>query len=105
MSEVMEEGSISAYNLSEVVANLIKWGVPMHEASYTLKSFELEVLPVDENIASLSGSLISVTNNFGLVLGDRMCLATGIFHSKMIITTNKVWREINYGGLDVIIFG
>ncbi len=36
VSEVMEAGSISACNFSEVVAKLIKWGVPMDEASYTL---------------------------------------------------------------------
>lgn len=102
VSEVMETGSISSCNLSEVVTKLIKWEVPMDEASYTLKSFELEVLSVDENIALLAGSLISVTSNFGLGLGDRICLATGIFHSKTIITADKVWKEIKYGGLDVI---
>ena len=69
VSEVMETGSISSCNLSEVVTKLIKWEVPMDEASYTLKSFELEVLSVDENIALLAGSLISVYKQLWIRIG------------------------------------
>lgn len=101
--QALEQGSISAANLSEVAGKLIQADVPQREVLSILQSFDLNVVPVDEQIALLAGSLINETRKFGLSLGDRLCLATAILSHEPAITADKVWAKIEFKGLKVVV--
>lgn len=99
----LEEGIISAANLSEVAGKLIQADVPEKEVLSVLRSFDLDVAPVDEDTAFLAGSLISKTRELGLSLGDRICLATAILRDQPAITADKAWSNVKHKGLEVIV--
>lgn len=101
--EALEQGSMSACNLSEVAAKLIQSNVPDQEARSILASLDLDIVPVDEDVALLAGSLIKQTRAFGLSLGDRVCLATAILRGEPTLTADKVWAKIDHDGLDVVV--
>lgn len=103
VSEALDNGSISAANFSEVAAKLIQFDVPEKEVVSVLRSFDLDIIPVDEDIALLAGSLIKQTREIGLSLGDRICLATAIRRAEPAVTADKVWSKLDHKGLDVIV--
>lgn len=97
----MDDGSMSAANLSEVAAKLVQHGVPYEEAVSILKSFDLKIIPVDENVALVAGSLYAMTKSAGLSLGDRLCLATAILEKLEVLTADNAWAAIKVDGLNV----
>lgn len=60
------------------------------------------VIPFSEDIAKLAGKLIKDTQIFGLSLGYRACIATGIIHNMTVYTTDKIWAELNIDNIFVI---
>ncbi|MCY4152444.1 MAG: type II toxin-antitoxin system VapC family toxin [Aestuariivita sp.] len=101
VANALEQGSISAANLSEVATKLIQADVPDKEVVSTLRSLNLHIVSVDEDTALLAGRLAKVTRQFGLSLGDRICLATAILHKEPAITADSEWSKVQYDGLDV----
>ena len=103
VAESLDQCVISAANLSEIAAKLIQCEVPEKDAVSILKSFDLDVVPVDEEIALVAATLIKKTRQFGLSLGDRICLATALVRSKPALTADKAWANVECKGLDVLI--
>ncbi len=101
--QALEQGAISAANLSEVTGKLIQAGVPKKEVFSILESLDLNVIPVDEHTALLAGSLIKETRSLGLSLGDRLCLATAIIRKEAAVTADKAWAKLKLKDLDVVI--
>lgn len=101
VTDAMSDASMSAANLSEVVAKLIQHGVPDGEAESILKSFDLDIVPVDEEIAVMAGKLIKQTRAHGLSLGDRICIASGILRRDTLLTADKVWSKISIEGVEI----
>lgn len=102
-AEALEQGSISAANLSEVASKLIQAEVPKKEVVSILESFDLEIIPVEAETAFLAASLMTITRQYGLSLGDRICLATAILRGEVAVTADKVWAEVKHKGLDVVV--
>ena len=101
--KALETGSMSAANLSEVTSKLIQAGVPEKEVIAILRSFDLDIVPVDSGTAFLAGILINKTQDYGLSLGDRLCLATAIIRNQPAITADKAWAKVKHEGLEVIV--
>ena len=101
VSRALEDSVISAANLSEVAAKLIQFKVPEEDVLSILASFDFDIVPVDENIALIAGSLIKQTRELGLGLGDRICLATAIANSQTALTADKAWANIAFKDLNV----
>ena len=55
----------------------------------------LNIVPFDEKIAIKAGNLRNATKTKGLSLGDRACIATGLIFKLPIITTDRVWSELD----------
>lgn len=89
------EAVISAVNFSEVIAVLKKLGMPHKEAENVILSVVPTVISFTQDSASLAGDMISVTKEYGLSLGDRACIATGIIHNLPIYTTDKAWQLLS----------
>lgn len=85
---------ISAVNHAEVAAKLADWGVPDEDIREALDGLNLRVVPFDEELAYLSGSLRRRTRKAGLSLGDRACLAFAQRAGLPVLTADRSWENL-----------
>jgi PIN domain nuclease of toxin-antitoxin system len=102
---VKEACAVSVVNLSEVMAKLIITGVPAGDAEAIVRGIPAETIPCDELIAFRAGTLASQGKQFGLSLGDRICLATAQAHESAegctVLTTEQAWRNLHLEGVRI----
>lgn len=89
--------TISTVNLSEIIAKLAEGGIPEQDIQQILTNFHLKVVPFDEEQALIAGMLRPASKPIGLSFGDRACLALGIVLNKPVITTDRLWSNLNVG--------
>ncbi len=95
--------SISAVNLSEVLARLQEFGTPESEAVVAVARLELRIIPFDEPQARIAARLRSTTRRAGLSLGDRACLALGDRLGCPVVTADRIWASLDIGVEIVVI--
>ena len=95
--------SISAVNLSEVLARLQEFGTPESEAVIAVARLELRIIPFDEPQARIAARLRSTTRRAGLSLGDRACLALGDRLGCPVVTADRIWTSLDIGVEIVVI--
>ena len=95
--------SISAVNLSEVLARLQEFGTPESEAVIAVARLELRIIPFDEPQARIAARLRSTTRRAGLSLGDRACLALGDRLGCPVVTADRIWASLDIGVEIVVI--
>src|SRR5271166_1613479 len=76
--ELLAVAVASTVNLAEVQTKLVRRGWTPDEAWEDATSPIREALPFTEEQARIAGSLVVQTQDLGLSLGDRACLAAGI---------------------------
>jgi PIN domain nuclease of toxin-antitoxin system len=96
VEESLEDATISAVNLSEVVSKLSERGMPADAVRDALESLGLAVHPFDTEMA-YAGTLRTATRRLGLSLGDRACLALGLALGAPILTTDTTWKKLKIG--------
>jgi len=95
VTAVMASGSIiSAANLSEVMAVLVRDGMPASEAAAIIADLPAEVVDLTLDIALSAGALIAMTRRAGLSLGDRICLALAKREGLPAVTADTVWATV-----------
>jgi len=94
LEEVIANGAVSTVNLSELVSVLARNSIEESEIDEIIRDIIPEIVPFTEDIAVQAGKLVKLTKDFGLSLGDRACIATGIYHNMPIYTTDKVWKNL-----------
>jgi PIN domain nuclease of toxin-antitoxin system len=87
---------LSTVNLAETVAVLCRQGITRDWIETRLLRVFSDHLPFDSEQAYLCGALEPITRPKGLSLGDRACLAAGIFLSCPVLTAESRWTEINW---------
>lgn len=92
--------TISAVNLSEVVAKLIDRGFDADMTRETLDMLALSVSSFGTSEAYQAGFLRGETRAQGLSFGDRACLALARQTGGTALTTDSAWSEIR-AGIDV----
>jgi ribonuclease VapC len=95
-------GKISALNVAEVITVLCRNGASQIIAEQSFRLLKLEVIPFDFSVASLSGQLISATKKYGLSLGDRGCIATGMTLKLPVITMDRIWCELDLPNTEIL---
>ena len=98
------DGAMSAVNHAEVVGKLVDVGMPATMAAELVDRLHIEVLPFTERHAVVVGELRSRTSRFGLSLGDRACLATGLVEGRHVVTLDRMWAELDLG-LGIVVLG
>jgi ribonuclease VapC len=93
----LANASISAVNLSEVLAPLLAIGMPESAVDIAVANRNLRVVPFDEPQARAAARLRSVTRQAGLSLGDRACLALGLRLGSPVVTADRVWASVDVG--------
>lgn len=93
----LANASISAVNLSEVLARLLEIGMPIGDADSAVAKLNLRVVAFDEAHARAAAQLRSVTRQAGLSLGDRACLALGLRLRRPVVTADRIWARLDVG--------
>jgi len=94
--------ALSAVNFSEVVAKLAERGIPENKVLEVLNGLSLQIIPFDEEQAVRSGMLRPLSRPFGLSLGDRVCVALGVFLNLPILTADKAWESLPVGDIRLV---
>ncbi|MBC5795987.1 MAG: PIN domain-containing protein [Sphaerospermopsis kisseleviana] len=93
----IDKAAISTVNLSEVIAKLADAGIPENDIILIINNLNLEVIDFNEEQALKAGILRPITKSIGLSFGDRACLALGIILNQPVLTTDRLWSNINVG--------
>ena len=100
--EALRSGAaMSTVNVAEVAARLHQDGWSTSEVALVFGSLGIEVLPFDPESALLSGRLRAATRKFGLGLGDRACLASGLVEGCPVLTSDRSWRDLDIADVDI----
>lgn len=97
VADRIAQAHISAVNFSEVVAKLIDKGHTLAAARSAVELLSLKVEDVDLPLAYAAAALRSATRQYGLSLGDRICLALGARLGAPVLTTDKLWAKLELG--------
>jgi len=94
---ILSEARISAVNLAEIQTVLVNRGIPPDEAWLDACSPVREVIAFSGEQAKIAGGLVNHTRSLGLSLGDRACLALGIFLGVPVYTADRAWKKLKIG--------
>jgi PIN domain nuclease of toxin-antitoxin system len=92
--ELLASAVSSTVSLAEVQAKLVHRGWPADEAWEDTTSPIREAVPFNQEHARIAGSLIALTRDLGLSLGDCACLALGIALKAPVYTADKTWKGL-----------
>lgn len=94
METTIPGAAISAVNLSEVISKLVERGMTGEIIRSTLEDIQVDVYPFDRESAYRAGGLRKVTKDLGLSFGDRACLALGSQLQVPVLTTDRIWKDL-----------
>ena len=97
VEEALPSALVSTINMSEVIAKLLERRMSEVEVREVLRYLDCEVVDFTLERAWRTARLRSLTRHQGLSLGDRACLALAIEHDLTVMTTDRVWGEIDVG--------
>ena len=100
VAEALPDSTVSAINVSEVVAKLAEAGMPEEAIREALQGLLLDVVPFDLEQAYVAGLLRPPTKSVGLSLGDRGCLSLAQVLGLPTLTADRTWEQLA-GGIEV----
>lgn len=94
---MIASGAVSAVNLAEVVTKLVEHGVTPIAIQSSLSRLGMGVVPFDAEQSMQTGLLREGTRHLGLSLGDRACIALAQQLKLPVLTTDRVWKDLDVG--------
>lgn len=88
------ENVISAVNFEEVRTKLIDRGMHPHQALKSVSKLRLRVEAFTDADAVMASALRNATKKAGLSLADRACLALGQRLDAVVMTADRIWKEL-----------
>ena len=85
--------AISAANLAEAMARLVKDGMPADQAERALSGLPMTLHELDYDLAIQAGAMFARTRAFGLSLGDHACLALAARERLPAMTADRIWAQ------------
>jgi PIN domain nuclease of toxin-antitoxin system len=95
--EILDHAVASTVNLAEAQSKLVKKGRDPEEAWEEILSLVIAEEPFTSEQAKIAGDLITMTEKYGLSLGDRSCLALAIALNAPVYTTEQLWKNLKVG--------
>lgn len=95
IEQVLATAFISTVNWCEVVQKLRARAVDDRAVRENLAILGLGFVSFDLEHADKAGELWQITSPFGLSLGDRACLATGLIENMPVMTADQVWQKLS----------
>jgi ribonuclease VapC len=93
---VLGRSYIHAVNVAEVIGQLVRKGVPVDEALQAIEELGLEIneeLGVAQ--AASAGDMVAATRQYGLSLGDCICLAMATWFGSVAVTADRQWQKLH----------
>ncbi len=97
VEKALPECVIGAVNLSEIVSSLVNNGFPGELARQSVAQLNLDVVPLDADMALDAGALRGPTRKHGLSLGDRACLVLARRLGLPALTADRTWAKLDMG--------
>jgi PIN domain nuclease of toxin-antitoxin system len=97
VADALLTASISAVNVAEAGAILRRTGHTLDEIHSQLGALELTIIDFDAEQAFTAVALYPATAPAGLSLGDRACLALASTMQLPVMTTDRVWANLDIG--------
>ena len=95
--EILDYAVVSTVNLAEVQSKLVKKGHDPEDSWEEILSLVNAEEPFTSEQAKIAGDLITITEKYGLSLGDRACLALAIALKAPVYTTEQAWKNLKVG--------
>ena len=92
--DALETGVVSAVNVAETAAALLRRGMPPEQAVLALGAIADRTIPADHPQAIEAGLLRRLTDASGLSLGDRFCLALARKLGRPVLTADRAWLTV-----------
>lgn len=90
----LSDSLISAVNLSEVLARLVRQGVFPEEAHPRITELGITVVNFDQSHAVIAASIRETLRAAGLGLADCCCLALALGEQLPVLTADRVWKSL-----------
>lgn len=94
VEQVLSVAFMSTVNWCEVVQKLHARSIDDKAVYKNLEILGLRFIAFNREHADMAGELWSMTAPFGLSLGDRACLATGLIEKIPVMTADQVWQNL-----------
>ncbi len=88
------EFCISSVNWSEVLQKALTKDVDVKRMTDWLRGLDLTIEAFTDTQAETAAHLWSQTQHLGLSLADRACLALALDKSLPVLTTDRVWQQL-----------
>lgn len=92
--EILDRSFIHSLNMAEVIARLIRSGVPPKTAESVVEELQLETEHAFADAAAC-GELLGTRRDLGLSLGDCVCLATAARSGAIAVTADRAWSKLS----------
>lgn len=93
--KLISQSLISTVNVTEVAKHLSERIDVFAAVQTVLKSLKYQIIAYSNEQAEYAGFLYRTTAKYGLSLGDRACLALAISKNLPVVTTDKIWANID----------
>lgn len=95
VAEVIDHSGLSTVNLAEVISRFVRDGHNPDVVYQQIASSGIEIVPFLGEDAALVASLVPITRELGLSLGDRACLALALRRGIPAITAYQAWARLD----------
>ena len=93
VAENLENAIVSSVNLSEVITVLVRRGLKHEDVAQSLKDTFPQIEEFTTEQAIIAASFVEAELSFG----DRACLALAKSKNLPVLTSDKVWKELELG--------
>ncbi len=90
-----ESGYITTVNLSETATKMLREGFTEKEMRATLPNLGLQIIDIDEGMSYDAAILDAQTRQYGLSLGDRLCLVAARRWGYTVYTADTIWKKLS----------
>ena len=87
----LPDSLMSVVNLTEVLTKAIDYKKSFEKSLAFIESLPIRLVPFDLELAGIAAKIREETRPFGLSLGDRACLASGIKLGLPVVTSDADW--------------
>ncbi|MDZ8260575.1 type II toxin-antitoxin system VapC family toxin [Nostoc sp. ChiQUE01b] len=94
VKSVLADAVISMVNLCET-STVLQRKYDQFTSQKILRWLDIDAIPFNKEQADIAANLNGQTQQHGLSLGDRACLALGIILQAPVFTADKVWKKLD----------
>ena len=92
--QILSVSVMASVNFGEVVSIFARAGIDMLAIETSLRILDMEIVPVDRQLAFDAGLLLPLCQKAGLSLGDRICLALARQRGVPAMTADRAWLRV-----------